>query len=202
MFVGDELLTRVEPRPDGSVADITQTASSDGRVTIEGTIGLGDGPWLAEFDLPTRRTAVPAADNPPWTPPEAIPTAQDYPPMSVPLSADDARHWVDERIHDDDPRWHHGDAPLVHPSWGPGQMTPLIRHSYRFPAGVHAASRIQHLAEHRATGRVTVAGRWGTLEVRKGKHWSTTDAVFLGPDGTELSYNRQVAVILPPPPRD
>lgn len=205
VYVGDQLVTQIEPSADDpTVGVITQRVDGDGRITIEGTIGLGDGPWRTEFDLPTRREPVAPDPDAPWTPPEAMPTFEDYPPMSVPMDPDDARYWMNDRIHDDDQRWHvdaDGSGPIVHPSWAPGQMTPLIRHSYKFPAGVHAAGRIQHLALHRANGPVTVAGRWGGLEVRKGKHWSTTDAVFLDADGTELSHVRQVAVILPPPPR-
>lgn len=202
VFVDDLLVTTMTPSDDGDYATIVQRAGDEGRITIEGTVGLGDAPWLDEFDLPTRREPVAPHPSPKWMPPENLPSFEDYPPMSVPLTGDDARHWMNDRIHDDDPRWHGGDTPLVHPSWGPGQMTPLIRHSYKFPAGVHAAGRIQHLAEHRATGPVTVAGRWGEVEIRKGKHWSTTDAVFIGPDGTDLSLIRQVAVIFPPLPRD
>ncbi len=205
VFTGDELITEITPSPeDARIGTVTQRVASDGRVTIEGRVGLGDGPWRHEFDLPTRRDPVPPNPSPRYTPPESIPTFEDYPPMSMPMGPDDARAWARSRIHTDDARWHDDPdrgGPVVHPSWAPGQMTPLIRHSYKFPAGVHAAGRIQHLALHRANGPVTVAGRWGGVEVRKGKHWSTTDAVFLGPDGTELSLVRQVAVILPPPPR-
>ena len=205
VYPADLLVTTVEPLAnDPTVGEITQRVDADGRITIEGTIGLGDAPWLDGFELPTRRTPEPPAANPRYTPPEDIPTDTDYPAMSVEMAPNDARRWTTERIHDASTPWHQegeGRGPIVHPSWAPGQMTPLIRHSYKLPAGVHAAGRIQHLALHRADGPVTVAGRWGEAHVRKGKHWSTTDAVFIGPDGTELSYVRQVAVVLPPPPR-
>ena len=202
VFVGDELVTEVVPsHDDPTIGRVTQHVESDGRITIEGTIGLGDAPWFDEFELPERRDAVPPATAPKYTPPELIPTYEDYPPMAVEIGADEARRWMHERIHDDDPRWNDG-VPVVHPSWAPGQMTPLIRHSYKFPAGVHASGRIQHLALHRAGDPVTVAGRWGGVEVRKGKHWTTTDAIFTGPDGTDLSLIRQVAVIFPPLPRN
>lgn len=199
VFPGEELTSEVTPGPDG-VARMVQSTES-GKVTIEGTAGLGRAPWFDDFELPTRRDPVPALERPPFTLPEDLPTHEDYPPMRVPIGADDARAWVDHRLGDEDPRWHDGDHPIVHPAWAPGLMTPLMRHSFRIPAGVHASGRIQHLALHRAGGSVTVAGRWRDNVVRKNRWWSTTDAVFLADDGTELSYIRQVAVVLPPPPR-
>tara|TARA_B100000579_G_scaffold429853_1_gene442293 strand:+ start:520 stop:1131 length:612 start_codon:yes stop_codon:yes gene_type:complete len=199
VYAGDELLTEVTPSPDNSeVGLITQKVLSDGRITIEGTIGLGDAPWIDEFKLPSNRSPVPEPEDRPFLGLNEIPTDLDYPSMSVPLTADDARVWMAERIHDDDPAWSSGDTPVTHPSWVLGQMTPLIRHSYRMPAGVHASGRVQHLGPFHADGDVVVAGRWGELEVRKGKPWSTTDAVFIDAHGSEVALVRQVAVILPP----
>jgi len=199
VYAGDELLTEVTPSADNSeVGLITQKVLSDGRITIEGTIGLGDAPWIDEFKLPSNRSPVPEPENRPFLGLNEIPTDLDYPSMSVPLTADDARVWMAERIHDDDPAWSSGDSPVTHPSWVLGQMTPLIRHSYRMPAGVHASGRVQHLGPFHADGDVVVAGRWGELEVRKGKPWSTTDAVFIDAHGSEVALVRQVAVILPP----
>jgi len=203
VYAGDELLTEVKPAPDDpSIGVMTQTVVSDGRVTIEGTVGLGDASWKNEFVLPHGRSPVPEADHRPFLGLDEIPSDLDYPAMSVPFDASDARTWMSERIHDDDPLWIEGDMPLAHPSWVLGQMTPLIRHSYRMPAGVHASGRVQHLSPFQANGAVTVAGRWGDVEVRKNKPWSTSDAVFIDSRGTEVALVRQVAVILPLLPRN
>lgn len=203
VYAGDELLTEVKPAPDDpSIGVVTQTVVSDGRVTIEGTVGLGDASWKNEFVLPHGRSPVPEADHRPFLGLDEIPSDLDYPAMSVPFDASDARTWMSERIHDDDPLWVEGDMPLAHPSWVLGQMTPLIRHSYRMPAGVHASGRVQHLSPFQANGAVTVAGRWGDVEVRKNKPWSTSDAVFVDSRGTEVALVRQVAVILPLLPRN
>lgn len=202
VYPGDELLTEVKPAPDDpSIGVLTQTVVSDGRVTIEGTVGLGDASWKNDFVLPHGRSPVPEADRRPFLGLDEIPSDLDYPAMSVPFDASDARTWMSERIHDDGPLWVEGDMPLAHPSWVLGQMTPLIRHSYRMPAGVHASGRVQHLSPFNANGAVTVAGRWGDVEVRKGKPWSTSDAVFIDSQGTEVALVRQVAVILPLLPR-
>ncbi|MBQ29881.1 MAG: hypothetical protein CL434_08770 [Acidimicrobiaceae bacterium] len=202
VYAGDELFTEVKPVPDDpSIGVITQTVVSDGRVTIEGKVGLGDASWKNDFVLPHDRSPVPEADYRPFLGLDEIPSDLDYPAMSVPFNASDARTWMGERIHDDNPLWVDGDMPLAHPSWILGQMTPLIRHSYRMPAGVHASGRVQHLSPLRANGAVTVAGRWGDVEVRKSKPWSTSDAVFIDSEGTEVAVVRQVAVILPLLPR-
>ncbi|MED5541167.1 MAG: MaoC family dehydratase, partial [Actinomycetota bacterium] len=196
VYAGDELFTEVKPVPDDpSIGVITQTVVSDGRVTIEGKVGLGDASWKNDFVLPHDRSPVPEADYRPFLGLDEIPSDLDYPAMSVPFDASDARTWMSERIHDDDPLWVDGDMPLAHPSWVLGQMTPLIRHSYRMPAGVHASGRVQHLSPLKANGAVTVAGRWGEGDVRKGKPWSTSDAVFVDSEGTEVAVVRQVAVI-------
>jgi acyl dehydratase len=203
VYAGDELLTEIKPAPDDpSIGVMTQTVVSDGRVTIEGTVGLGDASWKNEFVLPHGRSPVPEADHRPFLGLDEIPSDLDYPAMSVPFDASDARTWMSERIHDNDPLWIEGDMPLAHPSWVLGQMTPLIRHSYRMPAGVHASGRVQHLSPFQANGAVTVAGRWGDVEVRKNKPWSTSDAVFIDSRGTEVALVRQVAVILPLLPRN
>jgi hypothetical protein len=203
VYAGDELLTEVKPAPDDpSIGVMTQTVVSDGRVTIEGKVGLGDASWKNDFVLPHGRSPVPEADHRPFLGLDEIPSDLDYPAMSVPFDASDARTWMSERIHDDDPLWVEGDMPLAHPSWVLGQMTPLIRHSYRMPAGVHASGRVQHLSPFQADGAVTVAGRWGDVEVRKNKPWSTSDAVFIDSRGTEVALVRQVAVILPLLPRN
>ena len=202
VYAGDELLTEVKPSlDDPSIGVMTQTVVSDGRVTIEGKVGLGDASWKNDFVLPHGRSPVPEADDRPFLGLDEIPSDLDYPAMSVPFDASDARTWMSERIHDDDPLWVAGDMPLAHPSWVLGQMTPLIRHSYRMPAGVHASGRVQHLSPFKANGAVTVAGRWGDVEVRKSKPWSTSDAVFIDSGGTEVALVRQVAVILPLLPR-
>ena len=52
----------------------------------------------------------------------------------------------------------------------------------------------------RAPEHVVVAGRWIGNEERKGRWWSTSDAVFLGSDGRELAYCHQEQILLPPVP--
>ncbi|MGH1491758.1 MAG: hypothetical protein ACRBK7_20605 [Acidimicrobiales bacterium] len=194
VYVDDELTTSVEPESPG-VWTIDQT-NGTGTSTVTGTCGLGRAPWFEDFNLPSRRKPEPAIDRPPPLDPTKVPTFEDYPPMEVDLTRELAVDWATTRLADSDPRYVDGDRPAVHPSWVPGQMTPLIRHSYRFGIGVHATGRVQHLAPIRAGQKVVVAGRWTEAWQKKGRQWSTTDAVFTSEDGTDLAYCRQTVVFL------
>jgi acyl dehydratase len=203
VFAGDRLVTTAtrtggQAGPDdasGATCTYVQRNES-GKVTVEGRAGLGVGPF--EWQLPARRDPVPPAEHRPLMLPDQAPVGEDYPPMAVDLTVDGTRAWSTERLGDHHPRYHDGPHPRAHPSWVPGQMTPLIRHSYRFAAGIHTTGRVQHLRSIRAPRRVVVAGRWISNEVRKGKWWSTSDAVFLDEDGRELAYCQQAQILLPP----
>lgn len=198
VFAGDPLTTTARLVADGECEYVQVNGA--GKATVQGRAGLGLAPFHDQWDLPARRAPVPPAERRPMMSPSEVPVAEDYPPMAVDLSLDAARHWSAARLGDHHPRYHDGPAPLAHPSWVPGQMTPLIRHSYRFAAGIHTSGRVQHLRAIRAPQTVVVAGRWVTNEERNGRWWSTSDAVFLAEDGTELAYCQQSQIILPPVP--
>jgi hypothetical protein len=199
VFTGDRLLTTATLTEPGRCHYVQ--VNDAGKVTVEGDAGLGLAPFHGEWCLPTRRAPEPPAAKRPLLMPEDAPRQVDYPPMAVELSVESARAWSSGRLGDRHPRYHEGDDPRAHPSWVPGQMTPLIRHSYRFAAGIHTTGRVQYLAPIRAPLELVVAGRWIGNEERKGKWWSTSDAVFLGPDGTELAYCQQAQILLPPLPK-
>jgi hypothetical protein len=199
VFTGDRLVTTATLTGNGRCH--YEQVNEAGKVTVDGDAGLGLAPFHAEWHLPARRDPVPPAEHSPMLLPEQAPVGEDYPPMAIDFTAERARTWSGGRLGDLDPRYHQGDHPVAHPSWVPGQMTPLIRHSYRFAAGIHTTGRVQYLAPIQAPTEVVVAGRWLTNTERKGKWWSTSDAVFLGPGGTELAYCQQAQILLPPLPR-
>lgn len=194
VYAGDPLTSTVEPLDDSQWS--IEQHNADGTVTVAGTCGLGRAPWADDFDLPTQRTPEPALTALPRLGPDDVPSHVDYRAMELDVTRQSAVDWAQTRLGDHDGKWADGERPSVHPSWVPGQMTPLIRHSHRFGIGVHASGRIQHLAPLRAGERIIVAGRWTDSELKKGRRWSTTDAVFLDESGTELAYCRQVAVFL------
>ena len=203
VFAGDELTTTATldrtRNGDGTCTYVQVNAA--GKETVTGRAGTGLAPFHDEWELPGRRAPEPPAATKPLMLPADAPVGVDYPPMAVDLSVEAARAWSAGRLGDHHPRYHAGDHPHAHPSWVPGQMTPLIRHSYRFAAGIHTSGRVQYLEAMRAPEQVVVAGRWTANEERKGRWWSTSDAVFLGADGRELAYCRQEQILLPPIPR-
>lgn len=206
VFAGDRLVTTATLTGEGRAT--FEQLNESGKATVVGEAGLGLAPFTTGrsdtgrsdtgWDLPVRRDPVPPAAHRPMLLPEQAPVGEDYPPMAVELSIEANRRWTVGRLGDHHPRYHSGEHPYAHPSWVPGQMTPLIRHSYRFAAGIHTTGRVQHLAAVRAPQTVVVAGRWIASELRKDRWWSTSDAVFLGEDGTELAYCQQAQILLPP----
>jgi hypothetical protein len=196
VFAGDRLVTAARLQSDGTCG--YEQRNESGKVTVEGRAGCGLAPFNDEWQLPVERVVAPALADGPLLLPESAPVGADYPAMTLDLSIGAARSWSADRLGDLHPRYHEGDRPLAHPSWVPGQMTPLIRHSYRFIAGIHTAGRVQYLRRVDAPRSVVVAGRWLANERRKERWWSTTDAVFLDAEGGELAYCRQTQILLPP----
>lgn len=199
VFAGDRLTTVAVAETDGRCR--FEQVNEAGKATVVGEAGTGLAPFGGDWQLPDRREPVPPAGRTPLLLPHQAPVGEDYPPMAVELSLEATRRWSGTRLGDHHPRYHEGATPIAHPSWVPGQMTPLIRHSYRFAAGIHTTGRVQYLAPLRAPQRVVVAGRWIANEQRKDRWWSTSDAVFTGEDGTEVAYCRQEQILLPPPAR-
>ena len=199
VFTGDHLTTTATLIAEGT-CEFTQLNVAE-KATVMGRAGLGLAPFHEQWNLPTRRDPVGPRIESPLLMPDQAPVSVDYPPMAIDLSIARNTAWAAGRLGDHHPRYNEGDTPRAHPSWIPGQMTPLIRHSYRFAAGVHTTGRVQHLAPLRAPQPIVVAGRWISSEERKGKWWSTSDAVFLANNGTEVAYCQQAQILLAPIPR-
>ena len=195
VYGGDVLTTNVE-LDDAGVGHFVQRNDA-GAAVLEGRVGLSDAPWRGELKLPRDRAPVPALEDPPVIDAEALPLGCDYRPMRVEVDAERARAWARRRAYDLHPRYLETDTPRIHPSWIAGQITPLVRHSYRYIAGIHAAGRIQHVRAMRAGGAITVAARWIDSFLRKGKRYAVSDGVLVAEDGSELACVRQQSIFLP-----
>lgn len=192
VYAGEELVSVVEP-DGGGAWSLTQRKGEE--ITIVGRVGLGIGPWAEDWDLPRVRTPVPPTTEPPPLRPEDLPVDCDQPAMAIPVGAEEAAAWADARGVAAT-RWRQGDPPPLHPSWLPGRMTPLIRHSYSFRAGVHTTGRIQHLRRLVAGDTYVVAARFIERSQRKGRSHSTSDGVVLDGAGREMAYCRQGVLFL------
>ncbi len=195
VYGGDELTTQVDLETDGVGHFVQRKANGD--AALEGRIGLGDAPWRQELELPKLREASLPIEDAPVIDADAIPVGSDYRPMRVEVSADHARAWTAKRAYDEHPRYLESETPRIHPSWVAGQITPLVRHSYRYIAGIHASGQIQHLRAIRAGRSIVVAARWIDSFVRKGKRYAVSDGVLLAPAGEELACVRQRSIFLP-----
>lgn len=197
VFAGDVLRAVATSAGDG-VCDFV-LEGPDGKVAVQGRAGLGLAPWHDEWVLPVRREPVAVVADPPVVLPEDVPADTDLPPMAVHLSAEDMAEWASHRTGDPHRRYQPGPNQRVHPSWTPIQYVYLVRHSFRQPdVGIHVSGRVQNLQPLTPPVDVIVAGRWTTHELRNERWWSGATGVVQRPDGTELAYFSQVAILLPP----
>ena len=183
VFPGDVLTTRAERGADGSV-DWSMT-KPDGEAALAGSAGSGLAPWFGELAAPSRLEPVPAADPPTPLTPEILPIGGDMPPQSISTSAAEAAEYADEFAGDPHPRWR-GDGARMHPGWIAGRGVRLLRHTYTYPAGIHAASQIQHLKPLEAGRPITAAGRIADGFERKGHQYLLLDLGLYGENGDEL----------------
>jgi hypothetical protein len=114
--------------------------------------------------------------------------------MPVDATRSFATAWAATRLRDDDPRWHEGDRPWLHPSFLAGRMTPLFRHNYRYGPAIHVRTQIQHLAGARAGQRLVVAARLHAAYERKGNHYHESDCWIFAEDGTALAAKRHTGI--------
>jgi acyl dehydratase len=204
---GDELVTTVvvgsgsasgaaDDQGDVPATVSVRTTKADGTLVLDGEAGLGRASWFDELERPEAREP-----QPPIPPGELVrmelesaPVGRDYRPMAVDASLAFARAWASTRLEDDDPRWHEGERPLLHPSFLAGRMTPLFRHNYRYGPGIHVRTRILHLAPAGGGLELVVTARLHAAYERKGHHYHESDCWILGEDGEALAAKRHVGV--------
>jgi hypothetical protein len=200
VFDGEELVTTVVAPPrsrrDAGGAVTLRTVAAGDRVVLEGTAGLGRASWFEELEVPDRRDPQPPVPEPDLVRMElaTAPVGGDFRPMAVDASRSFAEAWATTRLHDDDPRWHEGDPPLLHPSFLAGRMTPLFRHNYRYGPAIHVRTAIQHLAPARAGQQIVVAARLHAAYERKGHHYHESDCWIFAADGTPLAAKRHTGI--------
>jgi acyl dehydratase len=194
VYDGDELVTTATL--DGERSLRLQTVAAGDRLVLEGSAGLGRAPWFDDLEVPSWRDP-----QPPVPEDELVrmrladaPVGGDFPPMAVDASRAFAEAWATTRLADDDPRWHDGEHPYLHPSFLAGRMTPLFRHSYRYGPAIHVRTAIQHLAPARAGQQLVVAARLHAAYERKGHHYHESDCWVFGADGTALAAKRHTGI--------
>lgn len=186
LYEGERITTVVDD--DGNL----RTAKDDGTVVLEGTVGLGDGPFLADLVLPTRRQAEPPPAELAYLRLADAPVGSDFRPMAVPAAESPA--WSKSRLGEGPGSRYLGARPRINPGWIAARMTQLMRFSYHYGPAIHARTRMQHLAPAWAEGTLTVAARLAQVFERKGHHYHESDCLLLAEDGTELACFRHTGV--------
>jgi acyl dehydratase len=192
IYPGDEITARVSERDDG-VCELAIT-NQDGAVCVSGELGLGEGPWHADFKPSANRTPEEKPDVVPELTLETAPIGQDVRAMAVPISKEDARRFAQERERDDNPLFA-GEDPVLQPGWMAGRMTPLLRHNFQYDnVAIHARTQVQNLAPARAGQTITVAGHLRDAFDRKGHHYAVLDGTFVAEEGAELAHVRHTLI--------
>ncbi len=198
VYPGDQITTRVHKTPplggsghevtEGGIVEFTM-AKADGEVCIAGTAGLGQADFYPDLAVARNRVAVPPADPPTLLTPENLPIGEDLPAMAVPMSIEDAAEYADHFARDPHPRWRGEDARL-HPGWIAGRCVRLTKHTYEYPAGIHAGSQIQMLAPAIAGQTLVVSGHVTDGYRRKQHEYCLLDVTISSESGQDLARLR------------
>ena len=190
-YPGTRLQVRIARADDGSSTLVA--TNDDGEVCLRGDLGIGDAPWLADFQLSSNRVVDPPSDDKEQLTLDAAPRGQDLRTLGFRISAADARAFGAEQI-EPDPLFT-GEHPLVHPSVLARHMISLLGHSYDYgrPA-IHVSSHIQHLARATAGQELVLTGHFIDAYEKRGHHYAVIDGDLFGEDGTELARIRHTNI--------
>jgi len=199
VYPGDVITTKVSPLPpsggklpkaEGGSPSVEFTMSKEsGEVCIAGTAGLGEAEFYRDLAIGQNRAPVPPADPPTLLTPENLPVGEDLPAMAVPMSIADAAEYADYFARDPHPRWR-GDGARLHPGWIAGRCVRLTKHTYHYPAGIHAGSQIQMLAPARAGQTLVVSGHVTDGYRRKLHEYCLLDVTISSESGEDLARLR------------
>jgi len=213
VYPGDEITTRVAlsppaPRGDGAGPSLTlpplggdaegsgrlptvefTMAKDSGEVCIAGTAGLGEAEFTRDLAVARNRDPVPPAEPPTLLTPENLPIGEDLPAMAVPMSTEDAEVYADQFARDPHSRWR-GDGARLHPGWIAGRCVRLTKHTYHYPAGIHAGSQIQMLAPARAGQTLVVSGHVTDGYRRKEHEYCLLDVTISDESGRDIARLR------------
>ena len=188
VYPGDEITTRVTPLDGGGGVEFTM-AKESGEVCIAGTAGLGEGAFLKDLAVSQDRTPVPPAEPRIFLTPENWRVGEDIPAMAVPISTEDAAAYAEQFARDSHPRWRGAEA-RIHPGWLAGRCTRLLRHTFEYPAAIHAGSQVQVLRPLVAGQTLVVSGHMTDGYRRKAHEYCLADVTISSADGEELARLR------------
>jgi hypothetical protein len=186
VYPGDLITTRVSSTDSG--VEFTM-AKADGEVCIAGTAGMGEAEFYDDLAIAQNRNPVPPADPPIFLTPENLPIGEDLPAMAVPMSLNDADAYADQFARDPHPRWR-GEGARLHPGWIAGRCVRLTKHTYTYPAGIHAGSQVQMLASAIAGQTLVVSGHVTDGYRRKQHEYCLLDVTISNESGEDIARLR------------
>jgi hypothetical protein len=167
--------------------------NEDGEACLRGTLGLGDAPWLDEFQLSADRTPVPALEERPFLTMETAPVGQDLRTLAYTVTEEEARETA--ALAGDVDGLFGGDEPLVHPSVMARYMISLLQHSYDYGhPSIHASSHIQNLKRARAGQELVLTGHFVETYERGGHHYAVIDGDLFDSAGDEVARIRHTNI--------
>lgn len=187
VFPNDKLTIRVAS--DGAF----EVRSDDGRVRIDGHVGLGDAPWLREITPPMHKHPESAADPLPRLSPQNVPVGQELRARRVSLSRDEAEAFCREK-QGETLACFYGEAARIHPAWFANQPIYWLHHSFSYGPAIHTESRIQHRRDARVGQELLVIGRCADAFERKGHQYIVNDVDILDAAGSALASIRHTAI--------
>ncbi len=187
-YPGDQMTISAAPGDPPGTWSVTMV-NQDGVDCVRGTVGLGDGPWIDEFVTPGRTEGAPEPSPKPALVLENAPLGQDWVPMTVPFTVDEAREFARDAQRSDDPRFT-GEQPRIHPAWIAARAERVLRHNFAIPSSMHTRSRVQHLAAAFPAGPITTSAHLLAAYERRGHHFADYDVLIRTEDGTDLARLR------------
>ena len=170
-----------------------EVRGDDDRIRIEGHVGVGDAPWLADITTPLHKPPEPAADPLPALSPQNVPVGRDLRARRVPLSRVDAETFCREK-QSETLACFYGDAARVHPAWFANQPIYWLHHSFSYGPAIHTESRIQHRRATHVGQDFVVLGRCVDAFERKGHQYIVNDVEILDASGESVVAIRHTAI--------
>lgn len=167
--------------------------NSGADVCLQGNVGAGEAPWLADITKTAWCAGQQPAPSPPALTLASALVGEDLLPMTIDFRAADHATIVEKTLADDDPIYQ-GNRAHCHPSWLAGRLIDLLHHSFQYGPAVHTASQIQHLAPAVVGQTFTVTGHCRDAFEKNGHHYIVNDGSVWAEDRTELVRLRHTAI--------
>jgi hypothetical protein len=187
VFPDDRLSVRID-----TSGHLTVTGD-DGRVRIDGAVGLGHADWLDQLASSGPHQPQPAAEPLPRLTPANVPVGRALRTRRVPLSRADAEAFCRTKQHET-LECFYGDGALVHPAWLASQPIFWLHHSFEYGPAIHTASRIQHLGAAHVGDDFIVSGVCVDSFERNGHCYIVNDTAIDDGSGRTVARIRHTAI--------